>query len=94
MGLITPLWDLRAGAGSVSLAEAAGPPESFHGLFKTELIRRRGPWKDLDDVELATLERLDWFNHRRLHTALGLLPPAEYEAQRYAQQPALSGASP
>jgi hypothetical protein len=48
--------------------------ESFHGLFKTELIRRHAPWKGLHDVELATLEYLDWFNHRRLHSALGLLP--------------------
>ena len=39
--------------------------ESLIGLFKTELIRRRGPWKGLDDVELATLEYVDWFNHRR-----------------------------
>ena len=39
--------------------------ESLIGLYKTELIRRRGPWKGLDDVELATLEYVDWFNHRR-----------------------------
>ena len=55
--------------------------ESTIGLYKTELIRRRGPWRSIDDVELATLEWVDWWNHRRLHTELGLIPPAEHEAQ-------------
>ena len=50
--------------------------ESTIGLYKTELIRRRG----LDDLELATLEWVDWYNHRRLHGALDHLPPLEYEA--------------
>ncbi len=59
--------------------------ESLFGLFKTELIRRRGPWKGLDDVELATLEWVDWYNHRRLHSASGNLPPAEYEYLHYRQ---------
>jgi putative transposase len=59
--------------------------ESLIGLYKTELIRRRGPWRGLDDVELATLEWVDWFNHRRLHTACGDIPPAEYEQQHYRQ---------
>jgi putative transposase len=54
--------------------------ESFNGLYKTELIRHRGPWRGLDDVEYATLEYVDWFNHRRLHGELGMLPPAEFEA--------------
>jgi putative transposase len=63
--------------------------ESFNGLYKTELIRRYGPWRNIDDVELATLEYLDWFNHRRLHTACQDLPPAEYEAAHYRRpQPA------
>jgi transposase InsO family protein len=53
--------------------------ESHIGLFKTDLIRRRGPWKGLDDVELATLEWVDWHNHRRLHTACDDLTPAELE---------------
>jgi putative transposase len=61
--------------------------ESFNGVYKTELIRHRGPWRGLDDVEYATLEYVDWFNHRRLHGALGMLPPAEFEAA-YHQQPA------
>jgi putative transposase len=57
--------------------------ESTIGLYKTELIRRRGPWRGLDDLELATLEWVDWYNHRRLHSACGHRPPAEHEA-RYA----------
>jgi putative transposase len=53
--------------------------ESFQGLYKAELIRRCGPWRGLDDVEHATLEYVDWFNHRRLHGELGMVPPAEFE---------------
>jgi putative transposase len=60
--------------------------ESTIGLYKTELIRRRGPWRGLDDVEFATLEYVDWFNHRRLHGELGLIPPPELE-DRYYHQP-------
>jgi putative transposase len=54
--------------------------ESFHGLYKAELIRHHGPWRGLDDVEHATLGYVDWFNHRRLHGELGMAPPAEVEA--------------
>jgi len=59
--------------------------ESVIGLFKTEVIRRRGPWRSLETVEFATLEWVDWFNHRRLLEPIGYLPPAEYEARYYAQ---------
>jgi putative transposase len=59
--------------------------ESFNGLYKAELIRHRGPWRGLDDVEYATLEYVDWFNHRRLHGELGMLPPAEFEALQAGQ---------
>lgn len=58
--------------------------ESFHGLYKAELIRHRGPWRGLDDVEHATMDYVDWFNHRRLHGELGMVPPAEFEASYYA----------
>ena len=61
--------------------------ESFNGLYKTELIRHAGPWRSLEDVEYATLEYVDWFNHRRLHGELGMIPPAEFEAA-YTPQPA------
>jgi putative transposase len=54
--------------------------ESTIGLYKTELVRRRGPWRGPDDLELATLEWVDWYNQRRLHSALDHVPPAEHEA--------------
>jgi putative transposase len=54
--------------------------ETIIGLYKTELIRRRGPWKGIDDLEYATLEWVDWFNHRRLLEPIGHVPPAEFEA--------------
>ena len=63
--------------------------ESFHGLSKAELIYHDGPWQGLDDVEFATLEYVDWFNHRRLHGELGMLPPAEFEARYHERAAAL-----
>ena len=57
--------------------------ESTIGLYKTELIRRHGPWRTLEEVELATLAYIDWYNHRRLHGQIGNLPPAELEATYY-----------
>lgn len=53
--------------------------ESVHALYKTELIRRRGPWRSLEQVELATARWVEWYNLRRLHGAIENLPPAEYE---------------
>ena len=58
--------------------------ESIIGLFKTEVIRRRGPWRHLEAVELATLEWVHWFNHQRLLEPIGHVPPAEHEATYYA----------
>jgi putative transposase len=60
--------------------------ESIIGLYKTELIRRRGPWKGIDDVEYATLEWVDWFNHRRLLEPIGDVPPAEFEAAYWRRE--------
>ena len=83
-----------AEAGAVASVGSRGdsydnaPAESFHGLYKTELIRHRGPWRGLDDVEYATLEYVDWFNHRRLHGELGMVPPAEFEAAYHQAAPA------
>ena len=57
--------------------------ESVIGLYKAELVERKGPWRGLDDLEYATLEWVDWFNHRRLFSAIGYVPPAEYEANLY-----------
>ena len=59
--------------------------ESVIGLFKTEVIRRQGPWRSLEPVEFATLAWVDWFNHRRLLEPIGDVPPAEYEARYYEQ---------
>ena len=55
--------------------------ESIIGLFKTEVIQRKGPWRHLEAVEFATLDWVDWFNTRRLLEPIGYVPPAEYEAQ-------------
>jgi len=58
--------------------------ESIIGLYKTEVIRQKGPWRSLEDVEIATLEWVWWFNHHRLLEPLGYLPPAEYEEAYYS----------
>ncbi len=60
--------------------------ETVNGLYKTEVIWRRGPWKSFEQVEYATLEWVDWFNHRRLLEPIGSIPPAEAEALFYALQ--------
>jgi putative transposase len=66
--------------------------ESVIGLFKTELIKPRGPWRSAEQVELATMEYVDWFNHRRLYEACGDVPPAELEAAYYSQNAVLTEA--
>ncbi len=60
--------------------------ETINGLYKTEVIRKEDPWKTLEDVESATLERVDWFNNRRLFGLIGHMPPAEFEERSYQQQ--------
>jgi transposase InsO family protein len=57
--------------------------ETINGLYKAEIIHRRGPWKSREAVELATLEWVSWFNHQRLMEPLGYIPPAEAEANYY-----------
>ncbi|OLF83463.1 transposase [Marinobacter sp. C18] len=59
--------------------------ETINGLYKAELIHRRGPWKSMESVELATLEWVSWFNHQRLMEPLGYIPPGEAEANYYRQ---------
>ena len=59
--------------------------ETIIGLFKTEVIRRRGPWRNIEAVEFATLAWVDWFNTRRLLEPIGYIPPAEYEERYYEQ---------
>jgi putative transposase len=61
--------------------------ESFNGLYKTELIYHRGPWKGLEDVEWATLSYIDWFNNRRIHNEIGKLSPAQFELAHYRRTP-------
>lgn len=59
--------------------------ETTIGLYKTELLNRKGPWRTPDQVELATLEWIDWWNHHRLHEAIGHIPPAEKEVVYYSK---------
>jgi putative transposase len=76
---------IDASIGTVGDALDNALMESAIGLYKTELIKKRGPWKTLADVELATAEYVDWFNSARIHSAIGHVPPAEHEAAHYAQ---------
>jgi putative transposase len=76
--------------GSVGDAYDNALAETEIGLFKTELIKQHGPWRSLDQVEMATLEWVDWFNNRRLHTACADLTPVEFEQVHYRQHPALA----
>ena len=59
--------------------------EAFHSLFKAELVRNCEPWKNIDDLEIAVAEYVDWFSHRRLHGEIGLIPPSEFEDDFYQQ---------
>jgi putative transposase len=62
--------------------------EAFNSLFKAELVRNKGPWRSIDDLEIAVAEYIDWFNHRRLHGEIGLVPPVEFEDNHYRHNPA------
>ena len=80
-----------ASVGSTGDSYDNAAAEAFNSLFKSELIRNRGPWHGISDLEFAVAEYLDWYNHRRLHGEIGYQPPAEYEATFYDQpQPASS----
>jgi len=57
--------------------------EAFNSLFKAELVRNQGPWTSIDDLEIAVAEYIDWFNFRRLHGEIGLVPPVEYETHHH-----------
>jgi putative transposase len=82
-----------ADAGAVASVGSTGDSydnalaEAFNSLFKAELIRNRGPWRSIDDLEIAVAEYIDWFNHRRLHGEIGLIPPVELEDQHYRCNP-------
>ena len=64
--------------------------ETINGLYKAEIIHRRGPWKTREAVELATLEWVSWFNHHRLLEPIGYIPPAEAEANYWRQKSQVS----
>jgi putative transposase len=74
---------IRPSVGSVGDSYDNALAETINGLYKTEVIRHRGPWKQIEDVEYATLEWVDWFNHRRLLEPIGYISPVEYERRYY-----------
>ena len=75
---------IEPSVGSVGDSYDNALAETINGLYKAEVIHRRGPWRSFEAVEFATLEWVDWFNHRRLLEPIGNIPPAEAEAQFYA----------
>ena len=76
---------VESSVGRVGDAYDNAMAETSIALLKTEIIRRRGPWRTIDEVEYATLEWVDWFNHRRLLDPIGNIPPAELELTYYHQ---------
>ncbi len=66
--------------------------ESVIGLFKTEVVKKQGSWRSFEQLELATARWVDWYNHRRLHSAIGDVPPAEFEAAYYANSTTVDAA--
>ena len=76
---------IESSVGSVGDSYDNALAETINGLFKAEVIWPRGPWKNLDAVEYATLEWVDWFNNRRLLEPIGNVPPAEFEQAYYDQ---------
>jgi len=75
---------IEPSVGSVGDSYDNALAETINGLFKAEVIHRRGPWRSFEAVEYATLEWVDWFNNRRLLEPIGSIPPAEAEANFYA----------
>ena len=77
---------IEPSVGSVGDSYDNALAETINGLYKAEVIHRRGPWRSFEVVEFATLEWVDWFNHRRILEPIGNIPPAEAEEQYYAMQ--------
>ncbi len=75
---------IEPSVGSVGDSYDNALAETINGLYKAEVIHRRGPWRSLEAVEFATLEWVDWFNNRRLLELIGDIPPAEAETNYYA----------
>ena len=90
--------DALSAAGAVASVGSVGDSydnalaESTIGQLKTELIKRHGPWRTIEQLEFALFEYIDWWNHRRLHGELGMIPPAEAEATYYGQAGAVETA--
>lgn len=80
--------DAVASVGSKGDSYDNAMAEAFNSLYKGELVRNRGPWTGINDLEIATAEYIDWYNNRRLHGELGQIPPTEYEALHAATQTA------
>ncbi len=76
---------IESSVGSVGDSYDNALAETIIGLYKTEVIRSRGPWKNIDEVEYATLEWVDWYNNKRLLEPIGNIPPAELEKAYYEQ---------
>lgn len=83
---------IEPSVGSVGDSYDNALAETINGLYKTEVIHRRGPWRSFEAVEFATLEWVDWFNNRRLLEPIGNIPPAEAEERYYAmlEEPAMA----
>lgn len=79
---------IQPSTGSVGDSYDNAMAESIIGLYKTELIRKRGPWKNVQELEVATLAWVDWFNNRRLMGPLGFVPPRQFEEDWYRKQQA------
>ena len=75
---------IEPSVGSVGASYDNALAETINGLYKAEVIHRRGPWRSFEAVEFATLTWVDWFNHRRLLEPIGNIPPAEAEERYYA----------
>jgi putative transposase len=86
---------IKPSTGAVGSSYDNALAESVIGLYKTELIKARGPWKGFDDLEIATAEWVDWYNHRRPFEYCDDLPPVEAEQAHYAhhQTPETAGVS-
>ncbi len=75
----------RSSIGTVGDSYDNAMAESVIGLYKTELVWRAGPWRTAEELELATLLYVEWFNTQRIHSEIGDRPPAEAEADHYRQ---------
>ena len=84
---------IQASVGSTGDSYDNALAETINGLYKTELVRRHGPWRSHEAVEFATLEWVDWFNNRRLLEPIGDIPPAEFEREYYRQRESLAKAA-